>query len=67
MTVDSVKNKFGSVFNITNYSQCTADDFAEVFKNAPENPTYDDLMLIDNGVLGFKEFLDKCKIEGILI
>lgn len=40
--------------------------FAEIFKEAPSKPTYDDLIKIDNGKLGYERFLKRCKEKGIL-
>jgi hypothetical protein len=66
------KNDVISIFNddiiiLPNGSSVSAEDFAEVFTDAPGNPSYNDLLTIDGGTKGYKEFLDKCKAKGILI
>ena len=47
--------------------------FEQKFASASENPTYTELMVIDGYVdennqgMGYKNFFDKCKVEGILL
>lgn len=40
--------------------------FRQIFQQALPNPDYDTLVLIDGGKLGYKEFFDRLKEEGIL-
>mgnify|MGYP001459497977 CR=1 FL=1 len=55
------------IIELPNKSNVSADDFAEVFADAPTKPTYTDLMGIDGGTKGYKNFFDQCKAEGILV
>lgn len=50
------------------YPFCTVeiDTFALIFSDAPDSPTYDELVAIDGGDLGYIPFFDQCKAEGIL-
>jgi len=40
--------------------------FAQLFKDAGSDPTYVNLVDLDGGKLGYKDFFDKCKEQGIL-
>lgn len=67
MTEQDAINLFGTdVINLPSKSQISVADFALLFKDAPSTPTYDDLIRIDAGRLGYKLFFDQCKAEGIL-
>jgi len=65
ITDDRIYFKNGSFIEI--------EKFAEIFKGIPENPTYNDFISIDGYVndenhgMGYKDFFDQCKAEGILL
>ena len=40
--------------------------FTELFSGASDAPTYDELVAIDGGIMGYIPFFDRCKDEGIL-
>ena len=69
MTADSVRELFGvfETIHIRKNITVNVEDFARLFADASENPTYDELVNIDieNGY-GYKPFFDKCKEEGLL-
>ena len=71
MTSDDVKRVFKIFDDDIIILPCTAtvsiNNFAIRFALAPSNPTYEDLMQIDAGEKGYKDFFDKCKADGILV
>ena len=69
MTEDDVRTVFGlksDTIKINGNVIVDVSVFASLFKDAPTNPTYDDLIEIDGGRLGYIPFLDELKDEGIL-
>ena len=51
---------------ISEYAYVSAHKFAELFASAPTEPSYQDLMDVDGGVMGYAQFLESCKNKGIL-
>ena len=51
---------------ITDHAYVTPQKFVELFSEAGENPTYERLMEIDGGLLGYRGFFDLCKAKGLL-
>lgn len=69
MTVEDVQRIFRvtDLLILPNGSQVSVDFFANtLFKGAPSDPTYDDLVEIDGGRMGYISFFDQCKEQGIL-
>lgn len=51
---------------LPNGATVPADKFFEIFE-AVETVNYNNLMVIDNNELGYKDFFDQCKAEGIFV
>ena len=56
-----------STLNLPNDQTVNTDFFVNLFKDVPARPSYEDLILIDGGNLGYKDFFDRCKLDGILL
>jgi len=77
MTGNDVRRIFaskiqGDYIYLPNKSFLKVEEFTELFEQAPNNPTYAELITIDgwteeNAGKGYKTFFDQCKTEGILI
>ena len=65
ITVFATKIKNGSI-DLGGGVTVEIEVFATLFADAPSNPTYDNLMRIDDERMGYKPFFDRCKAEGIL-
>jgi len=69
MTIEDVKKLFNDDDTITieNNAKVRVDKFAELFSEANSNPSYQELVDIDEkNNYGYKNFFDKFKNEGIL-
>jgi hypothetical protein len=66
LNVDDIKATFGERIELEN-GYISAEDFANIFFDAA-SMSYADLITSDaNGERGYKNFFDKCKVEGILV
>ena len=54
------------VINLPGGATVPVKVFANLFKNASSNPTYEELVDLDGGKKGYLSFFDECKTEGIL-
>jgi hypothetical protein len=68
MTADNVCTVFGvtDTIKLNETSVVEVDVFAALFSAASESPTYDELVAIDGGIMGYKPFFDQCKENGLL-
>ncbi|EGL83741.1 hypothetical protein CathTA2_0708 [Caldalkalibacillus thermarum TA2.A1] len=66
MTLENVREIFGDTIQLSKYCFICAEDFWEIFKSVNDPYSYDEYTAIDNGEKGYKEFLDRCKEEGLL-
>lgn len=71
MTMQDVINLFDlrdadDLIVLPNKATVRAEVFAGLFKGAPTNLTYDELVAIDKGVMGYIPFFDDLKEKGIL-
>lgn len=68
MTADNVRVVFGvtDTIRLNETSVVDVDVFATLFSAASESPTYDELVAIDGGVMGYIPFFDRCKADGLL-
>lgn len=71
MTTNDAKKIFnrymsGDVLNIGDGQQVEIDTFAKLFADAPSQPTKSDLDTIDNGDLGYSDFLNQAQTDGVL-
>ena len=68
MDVDDAKKLFDTIDNIkTANGFVTAEKFAELFSESSDNPSYQELINIDEqNNYGYKKFFDKCKEEGLI-
>lgn len=74
MNKDDVQRIFKTdLIDLPNGASVSAEGFALAFREAPSNPSYDDLKSIDgyidkeNQGMGYKKFFDQCKADGILL
>lgn len=71
MTSENVQTVFatkiiGDIINLPNGSFVDVESFVILFADAPSDPTYNDLVEIDGGNLGYIPFFDQCKDDGLL-
>ena len=67
MTKEQAESIFGLTIQLNPVCVVSAENFSEVFSEASGQPNYNELIQLDGGVKGYKDFFDKCKLEGILI
>ena len=67
MTIDRVREVFGvsEFLQLPQGARVRVEIFAELFNEASENPTYEELVNLDAGK-GYIPFFDDCKEKGIL-
>lgn len=68
MNAEDVKKTFKVVefIELPNGAFVSVETFADLFSSASSNPTYDELIGIDGGNLGYIPFFDQCKTDGML-
>jgi hypothetical protein len=72
MTINDVRITFnfaikGDALVLPDESVVDVEFFANLFKDAPANPTFADLMAVDAGVLGYAEHFNIWKDKGFLM
>jgi len=68
MNIEDIQLTFGvdDLIKLPSGNVVKVERFQELFKEANKKPTYNELIIIDGGKKGYKDFFNECKEQGIL-